>query len=48
MNAIWLSECVAAPDIKLLARNVILSKVARNWGLNVTFLFPAYSGTGGI
>ncbi|KAH6645066.1 hypothetical protein BKA67DRAFT_664909 [Truncatella angustata] len=48
MNATWLGERVAAPDVKLLMRNVILNKVAGNWGPNATFLFPAHGGTGGI
>lgn len=48
MNATWLGERVAAPDVKLLARNVVLGKVAGNWGPNATFLFPAHGGTGGI
>lgn len=48
MNATWLGERVAAPDVKLLTRNVILDKVAGNWGPNATFRFPAEGGTGGI
>jgi hypothetical protein len=48
MNATWLGERVAAPDLKLLTSNVILNKVAGNWGPNATFKFPAEGGTGGI
>jgi hypothetical protein len=48
MNATWVGERVAAPDVKLLTRNVILDKVAGNWGPNATFRFPAEGGTGGI
>lgn len=48
MNASWVGERVAAPDVKLLLRNVILNKVAGNWGPNATFRFPAHGGTGGI
>ncbi|KAL9097568.1 MAG: hypothetical protein Q9165_000464 [Trypethelium subeluteriae] len=48
MNATWVGERVAAPDVKLLTRNVILGKVAGNWGPNSTFRFPAHGGTGGI
>jgi hypothetical protein len=48
MNATWLGERVAAPNVKLLTRNIILNKVAGNWGPNATFRFPARSGTGGI
>jgi hypothetical protein len=48
MNASWLGERVAAPDVRLLMKNVILNKVAGNWGPNATFLFPARDGTGGI
>lgn len=48
MNATWLGERVAAPNVKLLTKNVILNKVAGNWGPNSTFRFPARGGTGGI
>ena len=48
MNASWLGERVAAPDVRLLMRNVILNKVAGNWGPNATFRFPSHGGTGGI
>lgn len=48
MNASWVGERVASPDIKLLARNVISGKVAPGWGPNATFRFPANGGTGGI
>lgn len=48
MNATWVGERVAAPNVKLLASNVILNKVAGNWGPNATFRFPAHGGTGGI
>lgn len=48
MNATWLGERVAAPDVKLLTRNAILNKIAGNWGPNATFKFPARDGTGGI
>jgi hypothetical protein len=48
MNATWLGERVAAPDVKLLTKNVILDKVAGTWGPNATFRFPAEGGTGGI
>ena len=39
---------MAAPNLKLLTSNVILNKVAGNWGPNATFKFPANGGTGGI
>jgi hypothetical protein len=48
MQAEWLGERVAAPDVKLVTRNVILNKVAGGWGPNSTFRFPARDGTGGI
>jgi len=48
MQCEWLGERVAAPDVKTIARNVILNKVAGNWGPNATFRFPARDGTGGI
>ncbi|KAI1327729.1 hypothetical protein F5Y16DRAFT_370813 [Xylariaceae sp. FL0255] len=48
MNATWVGERVAAPDVKLLTRNVVLDNVAGNWGPNATFRFPAHGGTGGI
>lgn len=47
MNATWVGERVAAPNVKLLVRNVTLGKVAGNWGPNATFRFPAHGGTGG-
>lgn len=48
MQCQWLGERVAAPDVKLVTKNVILGKVAGNWGPNATFRFPARDGTGGI
>uniref|UniRef100_A0A098DX86 Amine oxidase domain-containing protein n=5 Tax=Fusarium sambucinum species complex TaxID=569360 RepID=A0A098DX86_GIBZE len=48
MQCQWLGERVAAPDAKLVTKNVILNKVAGNWGPNATFRFPARDGTGGI
>jgi len=48
MNATWVGERVAAPNVKQLIRNVVLDKVAGNWGPNATFRFPANGGTGGI
>lgn len=48
MQCKWLGERVAAPDVKLVTRNVILNKVAGNWGPNATFRFPAQGGTGAI
>ncbi|KAK3943474.1 UDP-galactopyranose mutase [Diplogelasinospora grovesii] len=48
MQCQWLGERVAAPDVKLVTRNVILNKTAGNWGPNATFRFPARDGTGGI
>ncbi|KAG8404823.1 hypothetical protein J3459_016637 [Metarhizium acridum] len=48
MNATWLGERVAAPNVKLLTSNAVLNKVAGPWGPNATFRFPARGGTGGI
>lgn len=48
MQCAWLGERVAAPDAKNVIKNVILDKVAGNWGPNSTFRFPARDGTGGI
>ncbi|KAK8052579.1 hypothetical protein PG993_003964 [Apiospora rasikravindrae] len=48
MNATWVGERVAAPNVKLLVRNAVLGKVAGGWGPNSTFRFPARGGTGGI
>ncbi|OAA47190.1 UDP-galactopyranose mutase [Beauveria brongniartii RCEF 3172] len=48
MNATWLGERVAAPDLKLLTSNAVQNKVAGPWGPNATFRFPARGGTGGI
>ncbi|KAJ3010375.1 UNVERIFIED_CONTAM: hypothetical protein HDU68_002167 [Siphonaria sp. JEL0065] len=48
MQCEWLGERVAAPDLKLAVTNVVLNKVAGNWGPNATFKFPARGGTHGI
>lgn len=48
MNATWVGERVAAPNLKLLTTNAILGKVVGGWGPNATFRFPAKGGTGGI
>jgi protoporphyrinogen oxidase len=48
MQASWLGERVAAPDLKKVVTNVVLNKAAGNWGPNSTFRFPARDGTGGI
>ncbi|KAK1250486.1 hypothetical protein MKX08_010489 [Trichoderma sp. CBMAI-0020] len=48
MQCQWLGERVAAPDVKTVTKNVVLNKVAGNWGPNATFRFPARDGTGGI
>ena len=48
MQCQWLGERVAAPDVKTVVKNVVLDKVAGNWGPNATFKFPARDGTGGI
>ncbi len=48
MQCQWLGERVAAPDVKLVTKNVILNKVAGGWGPNATFRFPTRDGTGGI
>lgn len=48
MQCEWLGERVAAPDVKRATSNVILGKVAGNWGPNATFRFPARDGTGSI
>ena len=48
MQCQWLGERVAAPDVKKVTTNVIMGRVAGNWGPNATFRFPARGGTGGI
>lgn len=48
MGSDWLGERVAAPNVKAIAKNIILNKTAGNWGPNATFRFPARDGTGGI
>ncbi|KAL8343314.1 hypothetical protein RB598_004585 [Gaeumannomyces tritici] len=48
MQCQWLGERVPEPDVKLVTKNVLLGKVAGNWGPNSTFRFPARDGTGGI
>ncbi|KAI6806611.1 FAD/NAD(P)-binding domain-containing protein, partial [Hortaea werneckii] len=48
MQCQWLGERVAAPNLKLVTKNVVLNKAAGNWGPNATFRFPAEGGTGNI
>lgn len=48
MQCQWLGERVAAPNLKIVTKNLILNKTAGNWGPNATFRFPAHGGTGGI
>lgn len=48
MNATWLGERVAAPNLQSLTSDVVRNKVAGTWGPNATFRFPAHGGTGGI
>ncbi|KAJ3118468.1 hypothetical protein HK100_000609 [Physocladia obscura] len=48
MQCEWQGERVAAPDLKLAVNNVVLNKIAGNWGPNATFKFPAHGGTHGI
>lgn len=48
MQCAWLGERVAAPDLQTVTKNIILNKVAGNWGPNATFRFPARGGTGAI
>lgn len=48
MQCQWLGERVAAPNLKLVTKNVVLNKAAGNWGPNATFRFPAHGGTGNI
>jgi protoporphyrinogen oxidase len=48
MQCAWLGERVAAPNVKLVTKNIIQNKTAGNWGPNATFRFPAHGGTGNI
>lgn len=48
MNATWLGERVADPNLKSLTSDAVRNKVAGLWGPNATFRFPARGGTGGI
>lgn len=48
MQCQWLGERVAAPNLKIVTKNVILNKTEGNWGPNATFRFPAHGGTGGL
>ncbi|SMQ51495.1 unnamed protein product [Zymoseptoria tritici ST99CH_3D7] len=48
MQCAWLGERVAAPNLKMITTNVVLNKIAGNWGPNATFKFPAEGGTGNI
>ncbi|BFZ64916.1 hypothetical protein YB2330_006069 [Saitoella coloradoensis] len=48
MQCRWLGERVAAPNLKMVVKNVIEDKCSESWGPNSTFRFPAVGGTGGI
>ncbi|KAK4498056.1 hypothetical protein PRZ48_010712 [Zasmidium cellare] len=48
MQAAWLGERVAAPDLKKVTTNIIMNRSAGGWGPNATFRFPAHGGTGNI
>jgi len=48
MQCKWLGERVAAPDLKVVVKNIITRTPAGNWGPNATFRFPARGGTGAI
>ena len=48
MQCAWLGERVAAPDLKVVIKNIILQRTAESWGPNATFRFPVRGGTGAI
>ncbi len=48
MNAVWVGERVAPPDLDKLMRSFAAAKDDVPWGPNSTFGFPARGGTGAI
>jgi protoporphyrinogen oxidase len=48
LNARWVGERVAVPDLDRIRRNIAEHRDDVSWGPNNTFRFPLYGGTGAI
>lgn len=48
LNASWIGERVAVPDVDRIMANIIAGRDDRSWGPNNTFTFPLQGGTGAI
>jgi protoporphyrinogen oxidase len=48
MDAAWMGDRVAAPDLNKVMRAIETGKDNRSWGPNATFRFPKRGGTGAI
>jgi protoporphyrinogen oxidase len=48
MNAHWVGDRVAVPDLAKVLEGICLQKDQVSWGPNSTFRFPKYGGTGSI
>ncbi len=48
LDAHWIGERVAVPDVRRIMDNIIAGRDDCSWGPNNTFSFPLYGGTGAI
>ncbi len=48
MNAVWVGERVAQPDLARIVKNILEKTDDVSWGPNNTFRFPKLGGTGAI
>ncbi|MGB5831338.1 MAG: FAD-dependent oxidoreductase [Thiohalocapsa sp.] len=48
MNAHWVGERVAVPDLQTVMKGICLNQDNPSWGPNNTFGFPRHGGTGAI
>lgn len=48
LNASWIGERVALPDLERVAESIVLKRDNVSWGPNNTFRFPRWGGTGAI
>jgi len=48
LDARWMGERVAVPDVNRIMNNIVTGKDDCSWGPNNTFSFPRHGGTGAI
>ncbi|MCX8045109.1 MAG: FAD-dependent oxidoreductase [Desulfobacterota bacterium] len=48
LDAHWIGERVAVPDVQRILKNIVLERDDCSWGPNNTFSFPLRGGTGSI